>query len=144
MAKKNETLTLKLQTIGELKVSSVKTGETVWEKKGMSRTWHYTYRITLQTEYGKTSFAFQDSYKNYIDRHDKLNRQDLISALECFISDVDLFLNDEIDGCYDEPKEAARVKRGCEREYDKLVELIGGADVWDVIQEIDSFIRDNS
>ena len=88
--------------------------------------------------------TFQDSYANYCNHQTKLNREGLISALDCILSDISMYLNDEIKWCYDDEdwKLMKKAEKGCINETEKFAVVVGGQDnLWTAIEFLTDYIN---
>lgn len=90
---------------------------------------HKKYKVTLTTDFGKVTFQYHDSVRNYENGKLWLDNDDLNNALECFIDDCNAHMNDEY--CFGgrmSNREIAMVKRGCKKQYERLMTLVGGSE----------------
>lgn len=138
----NEIVTIKVPKMGEINISS----RMKCESRGCSQFEypHYIYTLRIWTNYGEMRCNFHDCAYNF-GRVKKLDRGTLLGALDCVLSDIAMYLNDEIRGNYDEIEEAAlirRVEKGCKSEYERFQNIIGKADIWDVISFLTDYINE--
>ena len=141
---KNEILTINIEGIGEINVSATMRGECKGTKMFDLR--HYTYNLRIWSEHGKMTCTFHDSAYNYSKNVRKLNKEELMNALDCVLSDISMYENDEIKGCYDESETELlrKVEKGCQRERDKFVEVVGGEEnLWTAIEKLTEYINEN-
>ena len=69
-----------------------------------------------------------------------------MNALDCVLSDISMYENDDIKGCYDESETELlrKVEKGCQRERDKFVEVVGGEEnLWTAIEKLTEYINEN-
>lgn len=98
----------------------------VVKKFGMERR---KYMVTLTTDFGKVTFPYYDTNANYTNGKNRLDNDDLNNALECFLDDCYAYMNDEF--CFGgsmSKREMALVKRGCKKNYERLMTLVGGSE----------------
>lgn len=131
---RNERLTLRFQSIGDMALYAVKKGE-IENPWGIRGGRNYKYTIHVSTQHGKTSFTFTDSVANWTKGVTKLDKETLFNALDCLLSDIAMYLNGDIDGCYENEKEARRVENACRKEWENFKKVIGDCDFWDVDNE---------
>ena len=101
------------------------------------------YRITVNTDSGKTSFTFFDSVHNYWNGA-KLNASWLLGALECFLSNALCYDNSYnfIEFCdelgYDtDSRKALRIYNGCKR-HAIAAGRVFGDNYADILNEINA------
>lgn len=134
---KNEVLTYNVEGIGEIHVSATMRGECQGTKMFNLR--HYTYNLRIWSKHGKMTCTFHDSAYNYSKRIKKLNEEDLKNALDCILSDISMYENDEIKWNYDDEDAALmrQAEKGCKRERDKFIEVVGGEEhLWTAIESL--------
>jgi len=141
---KNEVLTYNVEGIGEIHVSATMRGECKGTKMFNLR--HYTYNLRIWSKHGKMTCTFHDSAYNYSKRIKKLNEEDLKNALDCILSDISMYENDEIKWNYDDEDAALmrQAEKGCKRERDKFIEVVGGEEhLWTAIEKLTEYINEN-
>ena len=142
---KNTTIKFELEGIGTINVSATMKGASKGTKQFNLP--HYMYNLKIWSEHGKMSVTFHDSAWNYSNGVKHLDADALSGALDCILTDISMYLNDEIRGCYDEYEEASllkRVENGCRREYEKFMVVVGGDEnVWTAIQSLSEQINAN-
>jgi len=141
---KNEVITINVKGIGEINVSSTMRGECKGTKMFSLR--HYVYTLRIWSKHGKMSCAFHDCAANYPSVK-KLDGNALLNALDCILSDISMYENDEIKWNYDD-EDAALMKqaeKGCKRERDNFVKVVGGEEnLWTAIEELTEYINEKS
>lgn len=140
---KNEVLTIHVEGIGDINVSATMRGETTCKMFEMK---HFAYNLRIWSEHGKMTVTYHDSAYNYSKNVRKLGKEELMNALDCILSDISMYENDEIRGCYDEDETTLirRVENGCKRERDKFVEVVGGEEnLWPAIEKLTEYINEN-
>ena len=140
----NEVVTIEVPKVGKFNVSARMKCES--RGCGQFNNWHYIFTLRIWTDKGEMRCSYHDSTYNYCKHVKKLEREELLNALDCILSDISMYLNDEIKGCYDEYEEAAelrRVERGCQSEYERFQSIIGDVDIWDVIEFLTEYINEN-
>ena len=72
---------------------------------------------------------FHDCAFNY-PRVKKLNREALLNALDSVLSDISMYLNDEVKWNYDDEDAALMriAEKGCKRESEAFSKVVGGDD----------------
>lgn len=97
---------------------------------GISKKWgreHRQYNVTLVTDYGKVTFPYHDCAAHYIIGKKSLGIDDLHNALDCFLDECFAYINDEFGYSGDmSNKEMSLIKRGCKKQYERLLVLVGG------------------
>lgn len=141
---KNEVLTYNVEGIGEINISATMRGES--KGTNMFNMRHYIFRLRIWSNHGKMTCNFHDSAYNYSKRVKKMDKEALKDALDCVLSDISMYENDEIKWNYDDEdaKLMAQAERGCKRERDKFVEVVGGEEnLWSAIESLTNQIREN-
>lgn len=112
-----------------------------------TRWWNYKYNIRIWSENHSYNFTWHDSAYAYQRGIRVLNRNRLLLVLDSILSDVSLYLNDEIKGIYDEIEEAALlrdVENSCRRHTENFSEVVGGdANIWTAIEFLTDFVNSN-
>lgn len=106
------------------------------------RTRHNKYRVTVKCDDGKLSFLYFGSDHDWNYGHDELNRNDLLGAVDCFLSDArsgDMSFENFCDelGYSDDSRRAFKIWKACVKAHEKASSLFG--DVYaanEAIQEI--------
>ena len=140
---KNEVLTINVEGIGEINISATMRGES---KNKMFNLRHFTYNLRIWSEHGKMTVTYHDSAYNYSKNVRKLGKEELMNALDCILSDISMYENDEIEGCYGDEDFALmqQAKRGCKRERDRFVVIVGGEEnLWPAIEKLTEYINEN-
>lgn len=141
---KNEVLTYNVEGIGEINISATMRGES--NGTNMFNMRHYIFRLHIWSNHGTMTCNFHDSAYNYSKRVKKMDKEALKEALDCVLSDISMYENDEIKWNYDDEdaKLMAQAERGCKRERDKFVEVVGGEEnLWSAIESLTNQIREN-
>jgi hypothetical protein len=140
---RNTTIKFEVEGIGTINVSSTMKGKSKGTKQFNLP--HYMYNLKIWSEHGKMNATFHDSAWNYARNVKKLNEEALRGALDCILSDISMYLNDEIRGCYDEDEEVSlfkQVETACRNEYEKFILVVGGDEnVWTAIQSLSEQIN---
>lgn len=135
---KNTIKTFSINGIGNINVSATMRGVCNGTKQFDGK--HYIYNLKIWSEKGKMSVTFHDSRWNYEDGIKKMDEVSLVSAMDCVISDISMYLDDSIRYCYDENEDSALIKsvtNGCKREYERFAVVVGGKDnVCSAIEEL--------
>ena len=103
------------------------------------KTLHNKFRVKVTTNQGSASFDFYDSMHNYTKGITTLSDGELLSTLECFLSDA-VAANDSFEGfCsnfgYDtDSRSAERVYKACQKSLKKAERIF--ADVTDTFNEL--------
>lgn len=132
-------VTINVKNFGEIHVTAYLKGECKGTK--MFNHYHYLYNLVIWSEHGKMEVDFHDCAANF-PKVKELNREALLDALDCILSDISMFLNDEIEGLYDDLATIKQVTNGCKSEYEKFIKVAGSEDnVWDLIMKLTDYIR---
>lgn len=134
---KNEVVTIKVEGIGEINISATMKGECKGTKMFNLR--HYVFMLRIWSEHGSMTCSFHDSAYNYSKGVKKMNKEALMGALDCILSDISMYENNEIKWNYDD-EDAALMKqaeKGCKRERDNFVKVVGGEEnLWTAIEKL--------
>ena len=141
---KNEVVSIEVPNIGTINISS----RMKCESKGtrMFNIRHYIFTLRIWSDHGKMECSFHDSGYNYSKRVKKMDRESLLNAMDCILSDISMYLNDEIKWNYDDEDAALmkRAEKGCKLETEKFTKVVGGEDnLWAAIEFITDYIREN-
>lgn len=114
-----------------------------WDKE---KNEHYKYSIQVKSlDNGKRiRFNFWSSYQDFLDRKDKLTKEDLIFCFRCLLEDAILYLNSngDIDEFASElgltkPSEVLRAFKGCKKQYEKCLKLgLTDNEIFDMVNAI--------
>lgn len=139
---RNEILTINVNGIGDINVSATMRGES--RGTSMFNHWHYVFRLRIWSEHGSMSCNFHDSAYNYSKGVKKMDKKALADALDCVLSDISMYENDEIKWNYDD-EDAAMMKqaeRGCKRERDNFLKVVCGEEnLWTAIECLTDYIN---
>lgn len=142
---KNPTISMNVEGVGTINVKATMKGKSNGTRQ--FNTPHYFYKLIIWSEHATMSVTFHDSTYNFSHGVKKLDEDSLRCASDCVLSDISMYLNDEIRGCYDEYEEASllkQVENGCRREYEKFMVVVGGDEnVWTAIQSLSEQINAN-
>ena len=142
---KNPTISMNVECVGTINVKATMKGKSNGTRQ--FNTPHYLYKLIIWSEHATMSVTFHDSTYNFSHGVKKLDEDSLRCALDCVLSDISMYLNDEIRGCYDEYEEASLLKQvvnSCRNEYEKFAIVVGGKEnVWKAIEELSEQIREN-
>lgn len=142
---KNTTISMNVEGVGSINVKATMKGKSNGTRQ--FNTPHYTYKLIIWSEHGTMNVTFHDSAYNFSHGVKKLDEDSLRGALDCVLSDISMYLNDEISGCYDEYEEASLLKQvvnGCRNEYEKFTIVVGGKEnVWEAIVSLTKQIQEN-
>lgn len=122
--------------LGEVKVYASFKGET---KTSMFNQRHYKFQILIETSKGKAYFTFHDSYFNYTLQRRTLNKDGIITALDCLLSDIYDYINDEIKDLYDDPDEASRIEKACKKQYLSFQRIVGDSSIDEFNEAFEKF-----
>lgn len=140
---RNEVVTIKVPKIGTINVSATMRGECKGTKMFNLR--HYVYRLRIWSEHDTMTCNFHDCAFNY-PRVKKLNREALLNALDGVLSDISMYLNDEIKWNYDDEDAALMriAEKGCKRESEAFSKVVGGDDnLWTAIEFLTDYINNH-
>lgn len=138
----NEGILFNVEGFGIIHVYSTFIGECKGTK--MFNHKHYTYKLHIWSAKGEMFCTFHDCAANY-PKVTQLSKQSLIDALDCILSDISMYLNDEIEGCCDDVASFREIERGCKAELDGFKKVVGSEDeekIWDVIMNLTDQIRE--
>jgi len=138
---KNEVLTFNVKGIGEINVSATMKGEC---RSKMFKFLHYKYNLKVWSKHGIMNCTYHDSAMDY-PRVKKLDKQKLAQALDCILSDISLYLNDEIKYNYDDEDYLLmkQAERGCKRELEGFIKVVGDEKkVWSAIEILTNYINE--
>ena len=140
---RNEVVSIKVPNIGTINVSTRMKGECKGTQMYPSR--HYKYTLYIWSEQGEMNVTYHDDPENWSKGIKKLDKWDLLNALDSVLYDVSLFLNDEVEFCFDPYDEYAlmkRAERGCKLETEKFAVVVGGKEnLWDAIEFLKDFVN---
>lgn len=132
----NEGISIYVEGFGTIHVYSTFIGECKGNK--MFNLTHYTHKLHIWSAKGEMFCVFHDCAANY-PKVKQLSKESLLNALDCILSDISMYLNDEIEECY-----RAAVK-GCKKEYEDFIKVVGSDDddsVWDLIMKLTDYINE--
>lgn len=142
---KNPTISMNVEGVATINVKATMKGKSNGTRQ--FNTPHYFYKLIIWSEHATMSVTFHDSTYNFSHGVKKLDEDSLRCALDCVLSDISMYLNDEIRGCYDEYEEASLMKQvvnSCRNEYEKFAIVVGGKEnVWKAIEELTEQINQN-
>lgn len=141
---RNEVVSIEVPRIGTINISARMKGESRGTR--MFNMWHYMYTLRIWSEHGKMECTYHDSAYNYSKNVRKLERESLLNALDCILTDISMYLNNEIRWNYDDEDWALikRAEKGCKLETEKFEKVVGGADnLWTAIEYLTDYIREN-
>ena len=139
---RNEVVSIDVPKIGTINVSARMKGECNGTQ--MFNLKHYKYTLRIWSEHGEMNVIFHDSFYNWSKRIKKLDRGELLNALDCILSDISIYLNDEIKWCYDDEdwKLMKRAEKGCINETEKFTVVVGGEEnLWTAIEFLTEYIN---
>lgn len=138
----NEGISFNVEGFGIVHVYSTLIGEC--KRTKMFNLKHYTHKLHIWSAKGEMFCTFHDCAANY-PRVTQLNKQQLVEALDCILSDISMYLNDEIEGCYDDVALFRAAEKGCKAELEGFKKVVGSEDedrIWDIIMNLTDQIRE--
>lgn len=103
---------------------------------------HNKFSVTIKTENGKASFPFYCSQLDYIKGIKTMSESDLKHALYCIVSDSLSGVENTFEqfcsefGYDTDSRNAERIYKSCKKIGGKLYPLIAGADICDIVNEL--------
>ena len=141
---KNEVISIDVPNIGTINVSARMKGKC---KTKLFDLLHYKYTLRIWSEHGEMNVTFHDSSENYPNVK-KLGKNELIYALDAVLSDISMYLNDELEDCFDPIDECdlyKRAVRGCRNDTEKFSIVVGGDEnIWKAIEVLTDYIIANN
>ena len=137
----NKGISIYVEGFGTIHVYSTFIGECKGNK--MFNLTHYTHKLHIWSAKGEMFCVFHDCAANY-PKVKQLSKESLLNALDCILSDISMYLNDEIEDCCDNVASYRAAVKGCKKEYEDFTKVVGSDDdyiVWDLIMKLTDYIR---
>lgn len=115
--------------LGEVKVKASFKGESRYCEGRHRDMPHFKFQILIETKNGKAYYTFHDSYNNWCKGKRTLGKRELCNAVDAILSDIYDYINDEIDGIYDDPKDIERVEKALKTSYNSFQRIVGDSSI---------------
>jgi hypothetical protein len=124
-------ITFEVNDLGLVKVKASFKGEVSPSHRSNDNPyWHYKFQICVESQHGKFYFVFHDSYQNYSRGKRTLDTEGICTAVDALLSDVYLYINDEVSDIWsDDDKMAEIVEKDCRRKYNALQRIVGDSSI---------------